>query len=285
MSAGGSIVGLTFDATVAWPAYDWMGVAKAGLESTSRYLARDLGPDGHPLQPGLGRPAQDPGRQGDPGLRGAGVDVEGPRPAGLGRDRPHADRQGRRARCCRTSSPRRPARSCTSTAASTRWGSERPLLGTHERSAQPTFRWTWLSADEHSPDGRLLHRVAHDPPVVDHATWVTLRWDAREAAPWRAHPVEQWRLRRHRMPRPRDWWHGVRSSARCCRLVAAGLPRPCWARHPASSGGSAIAGPGAAIDASRPPAGSTHRETRRNRLAIRGPRHRSARASTSMTRR
>ena len=42
--AGGSIVGLTFDASVAWPAYDWMGVAKAGLESTSRYLARELGP-------------------------------------------------------------------------------------------------------------------------------------------------------------------------------------------------------------------------------------------------
>ncbi|MEX0427158.1 enoyl-ACP reductase FabI [Nocardioides sp. DS6] len=46
LSAGSSVVGLTFDATVAWPAYDWMGVAKAGLESTARYLARDLGPDG-----------------------------------------------------------------------------------------------------------------------------------------------------------------------------------------------------------------------------------------------
>lgn len=46
MPDGGSVVGLTFDATVAWPAYDWMGVAKAGLESTSRYLARDLGPEG-----------------------------------------------------------------------------------------------------------------------------------------------------------------------------------------------------------------------------------------------
>lgn len=46
MGPGGSVVGLTFDATVAWPAYDWMGVAKAGLESCSRYLARDLGPDG-----------------------------------------------------------------------------------------------------------------------------------------------------------------------------------------------------------------------------------------------
>jgi enoyl-[acyl-carrier protein] reductase I len=41
---GGSIVGLDFDATVAWPAYDWMGVAKAALESLTRYLARDLGP-------------------------------------------------------------------------------------------------------------------------------------------------------------------------------------------------------------------------------------------------
>ena len=38
-------MGLTFDATVAWPAYDWMGVAKAGLESCARYLARDLGPE------------------------------------------------------------------------------------------------------------------------------------------------------------------------------------------------------------------------------------------------
>jgi meromycolic acid enoyl-[acyl-carrier-protein] reductase len=46
MTSGGSVVGLTFDATVAWPAYDWMGVAKAGLESCSRYLARDLGPHG-----------------------------------------------------------------------------------------------------------------------------------------------------------------------------------------------------------------------------------------------
>jgi enoyl-[acyl-carrier protein] reductase I len=46
MGPGGSVVGMTFDATVAWPAYDWMGVAKAALESTSRYLARDLGADG-----------------------------------------------------------------------------------------------------------------------------------------------------------------------------------------------------------------------------------------------
>jgi enoyl ACP reductase len=43
---GGSLVGLDFDATVAWPGYDWMGVAKAGLESCARYLASYLGPRG-----------------------------------------------------------------------------------------------------------------------------------------------------------------------------------------------------------------------------------------------
>lgn len=41
-----AVVGLTFDATVSWPFYDWMGVAKAGLESANRYLARYLGKDG-----------------------------------------------------------------------------------------------------------------------------------------------------------------------------------------------------------------------------------------------
>jgi enoyl-[acyl-carrier protein] reductase I len=46
MSSGGSIVGMDFDASVAWPIYDWMGVAKAALESVARYLARDLGPQG-----------------------------------------------------------------------------------------------------------------------------------------------------------------------------------------------------------------------------------------------
>ncbi|NUT39498.1 MAG: enoyl-ACP reductase FabI [Thermoactinospora sp.] len=46
MKEGGSVVGLDFDATKAWPVYDWMGVAKAGLESANRYLARDLGKQG-----------------------------------------------------------------------------------------------------------------------------------------------------------------------------------------------------------------------------------------------
>ncbi len=43
MQDGGAVVGLTFDAQFAWPKYDWMGPAKAALEATSRYLARDLG--------------------------------------------------------------------------------------------------------------------------------------------------------------------------------------------------------------------------------------------------
>jgi len=46
MKPGSAVVGLDFDATRAFPAYDWMGVAKAALESTARYLARDLGPMG-----------------------------------------------------------------------------------------------------------------------------------------------------------------------------------------------------------------------------------------------
>ena len=46
MSAGGAFVGLDFDNTVAWPAYNWMGVAKSALEGVNRYLAKELGPRG-----------------------------------------------------------------------------------------------------------------------------------------------------------------------------------------------------------------------------------------------
>lgn len=46
MTGGGSVVALDFDATRAWPQYDWMGVAKAALESTARYLAREVGGEG-----------------------------------------------------------------------------------------------------------------------------------------------------------------------------------------------------------------------------------------------
>ncbi|MET4921447.1 enoyl-ACP reductase FabI [Streptomyces sp. PSRA5] len=44
LSEGASVVGMDFDARQAWPAYNWMGVAKAGLESVTRYLAKELGP-------------------------------------------------------------------------------------------------------------------------------------------------------------------------------------------------------------------------------------------------
>ena len=64
MTGAAAIVGLDFDnSRVAWPVYDWMGVAKAAFESTARYLARDLGADGHPGQSRRGRP--------DPHDRGA----------------------------------------------------------------------------------------------------------------------------------------------------------------------------------------------------------------------
>ena len=67
MAGGGSVVGLDFDASRAWPGYDWMGVAKAGLESCARYLARDLGPGGsgstwwRPARCGRWRPRASPG--------------------------------------------------------------------------------------------------------------------------------------------------------------------------------------------------------------------------------
>ncbi|MGH2982914.1 MAG: enoyl-ACP reductase FabI [Solirubrobacterales bacterium] len=46
VAEGGSLVGLDFDASVAWPSYDWMGVSKAALEAVNRYVARELGPRG-----------------------------------------------------------------------------------------------------------------------------------------------------------------------------------------------------------------------------------------------
>jgi enoyl-[acyl-carrier protein] reductase I len=46
MGRGSAFVGLDFDNSVAWPAYNWMGVAKSALESVNRYLAKDLGPRG-----------------------------------------------------------------------------------------------------------------------------------------------------------------------------------------------------------------------------------------------
>ncbi len=65
---GAGIVGLDFDASVAWPAYDWMGVAKAALESVSRYLARDLGPAGIRVNLISAGPLSTPAASGIPGF-------------------------------------------------------------------------------------------------------------------------------------------------------------------------------------------------------------------------
>jgi enoyl-[acyl-carrier protein] reductase I len=68
MDGGGSLVGMDFDAAVAWPIYDWMGVAKAALESVSRYLARDLGENGVRVNLISAGPVETPAAQGIPGF-------------------------------------------------------------------------------------------------------------------------------------------------------------------------------------------------------------------------
>ena len=114
------IVGLDFDATVAWPVYDWMGVAKAALESVNRYLARDLGPKGVREQPRLRGPAAHDGRARHRRLRPPRRPVERAGARCTGTTATRARWPTRRCSC----SPRRPAaspaRSCTSTAATTR---------------------------------------------------------------------------------------------------------------------------------------------------------------------
>jgi enoyl ACP reductase len=65
---GGSLVGMDFDASVAWPVYDWMGVAKAALESVSRYLARDLGAAGVRVNLVSAGPIETPAAEGIPGF-------------------------------------------------------------------------------------------------------------------------------------------------------------------------------------------------------------------------
>jgi len=92
MGVGGAIVSLDFDATVAWPIYDWMGVAKAGLESVTRYLARDLGPKGIRVNAVSAGPIKTMAGKGIPGfdqITGSwsrraplGWDVEDPTPVG-----------------------------------------------------------------------------------------------------------------------------------------------------------------------------------------------------------
>ena len=69
MPDGGSIVGLDFDASFAWPAYNWMGVAKAALESASRYLARTLGPDNVRVNLGAAGPIRTMAAKSIPGFK------------------------------------------------------------------------------------------------------------------------------------------------------------------------------------------------------------------------
>jgi enoyl-[acyl-carrier protein] reductase I len=68
MEDGGSLVGLDFDASVAWPSYDWMGVSKAALEAISRYLARDLGARGIRVNLVSAGPISSPAANGIPGF-------------------------------------------------------------------------------------------------------------------------------------------------------------------------------------------------------------------------
>jgi meromycolic acid enoyl-[acyl-carrier-protein] reductase len=70
MEGGGSLVGLDFDASVAWPSYDWMGVSKAALEAVNRYLARDLGPRGIRANLISAGPIASPAAGGIPGFDG-----------------------------------------------------------------------------------------------------------------------------------------------------------------------------------------------------------------------
>ena len=91
MNEGGSVVGLDFDSTMAWPKYDWMGVAKAAFESTSRYLARDLGPKGIRVNLVAAGPIRTMAAKGIPGYDGfeevwatrspIGWDLDDPEPA------------------------------------------------------------------------------------------------------------------------------------------------------------------------------------------------------------
>jgi meromycolic acid enoyl-[acyl-carrier-protein] reductase len=94
MGGGGAIVGMDFDASRAWPAYDWMGVAKAGLESCARYLARDLGPRGIRVNLTAAGPLRTMAAKSIPGFEGfeamwgerapLGWDLSDPEPAARG---------------------------------------------------------------------------------------------------------------------------------------------------------------------------------------------------------
>ena len=96
MEDGGSVVGLDFDASVAWPSYDWMGVSKAALEAVNRYLARELGPRGIRANLISAGPISSPAAGGIPGFEG--LAATWPATAPLGWD-PHDPTPVARAVC------------------------------------------------------------------------------------------------------------------------------------------------------------------------------------------
>ena len=94
---------MDFDASVAWPVYDWMGVAKAALEATSRYLARDLGPRGVRVNLVSAGPIGTIAARGIPGFSQLADAVGEAGAAGLGRPTTPARSPARSASCCPTS--------------------------------------------------------------------------------------------------------------------------------------------------------------------------------------
>lgn len=82
MEEGGSMVGLDFDASVAWPSYDWMGVAKAALEAVNRYMARELGPRGIRANLVSAGPISSPAAGGIPGFDALAADWPAAAPLG-----------------------------------------------------------------------------------------------------------------------------------------------------------------------------------------------------------
>ena len=119
MQRGGAIVALDFgNSRVAWPVYDWMGVAKAALEATARYLARDLGADGIRVNLVAAGPIRTIAARSIPGFEQFGTRGRSARhSAGTSRTRRRS--RARAWHCCRISSPPRRARCSTSTAATT----------------------------------------------------------------------------------------------------------------------------------------------------------------------
>ena len=118
---GAAIVGLDFDAQVAWPVYDWMGVAKAALEATARYLARDLGPRKVRVNLVSAGPLGTLAARGIPGFSDLAERLGEAGAAGVGRRGPGARSRTRSTSCSRTPRARSRPRSSTSTAASTPW--------------------------------------------------------------------------------------------------------------------------------------------------------------------